>query len=411
MSNRGKITYIDQSVIDQYDNEQVLLFPLKESEAIILLTFVDFIAWRTRWNNLTYTQSELDAIQASIADGLMNPTDLGDCIVATPEELAQAVCDGLLCAVPTIGQTLAAGINSGISVKVDETTGEIIVDDGSGGEEAGSVGGTTDEKRWGGSLEVYEGILEYMTDFEDFFNQFPADQATAVSFMSQKWLVTADITTAVSDYYAHRNLANPAPAPLPQALEGEYWCNGATKQTTASYVIDNIVNDLLLILSMVGALSQDQYDQWFNRGYEVPRLGFDSAPCYTVPAQTRVFNYDDGFFGVQLCGVFTGLPDNHYWRVSSKCTELFINDAGDEWDGVYFKPASGSESIYYPLWQDSSFSYSIAEGVGAKLAIGQIYNYEILRLGAVNPRCIRVNLGGTWLQGSMEITMSDLGLN
>ena len=74
MSN-GKILYIDQTLVDSCNSVDTLLYPLKESEAQVLLSQVEYIAWRKRWKNLTYSDDEINELYATITDNLMNPQE------------------------------------------------------------------------------------------------------------------------------------------------------------------------------------------------------------------------------------------------------------------------------------------------------------------------------------------------
>lgn len=403
MSNAGKIIYLDESVFNEYNQEDTMLFPLKESEAKMLLAFVPYIQWQTRWKNLTRTQAELEALAGSIADGLMNP-QTGDLDMAT----IQDICDGVKCAITDVMTSAVAGLNSGVSVTVDPDTGEIVVDTG---ETQDPLAGTTDEFKWGGSIEVYEGLLEYMTDFEDFFGQFPSNEAQAVSFMSQKWQVNANITQAVSDYYAHRSLSNPAPQPIPSDVKGELFCYGATKQTVASYMIDNVANDILLKLSMLDALLQEQYDVWYFFGYQVPRLGFDEAPCYRVPPETVTLDYTELQTNSWDNILFSGKPDGHRWRVSIKCTQEFVNANGDRFDGVYNTPNGGNPAIgTYKLFEAYNSLITLVEGYGGQLPIGGVYVSEWEASSTRDPRGYRWDIPfSSFTQGSLELTLTDLG--
>lgn len=408
MSNSGKIIYLDEPTFQTFNQVDTMLFPLKESEAQMLLALAPFIGWQTRWTNLNMTQKDLDELVASISDGLMNPQEAGGNEM-TPEELCEAVQCGIMGAVPQIGTALAGAINSQSTFVIDPDTGEVVID--TGDSEAEALTGSQNEKKWGGITEVEKGLQEFKTDFENWFGDFPADEAQTVSFFSQKYLCTADITQAVSDYYDHRNLMNPTPQPIDtDTLKGLMFCEGATKQTVASHIIDSVSNDQLLLLSMYAGLSQDQYDQWYSIGDDKPRLGYDIAPCYRVPAETITLNYDEMSWNDWNTEVFTGKPANHLWRVSVQCTQEFINADGDTWDGVYLKPIGGNDTLSTMLlFQTYLYPFTVGEGFGGKLPIGGIYHceqYKAIRY----PVGIKFTIADQqFTQGQLKITLTDLG--
>ena len=72
----GKIIRLNQDVIDTYDNEVMLCYQLTHRQAIILSAMTQFIAWKTRWLNLTYTVQELQDIRERIEYQLL---DEGNC--------------------------------------------------------------------------------------------------------------------------------------------------------------------------------------------------------------------------------------------------------------------------------------------------------------------------------------------
>lgn len=373
-----------------------------------------WLSWLTESTYWQDAETENNTGQENISTFLETMTldDLltqlpGETIVTTQEELQQAVCDGIMCAVPKVGTVLAGGINSGISVTVDDN-GDIVIDDGSTGDTG--LSGTDKEILWGGAVYLQNRLQEYITDYEDFFNDFPADESQAVSFLSQKYQLTAGVTQAVSDYYAHRNLSNPAPQPLPEALSGEFFCYGATKQSTASYMIDNVSNDLLLLLSMLDALTQDQYDTWVSFGQTIPRVGYNVAPCYRVPPQTVEVTPATPWWNSWVWEPFTGMPDEHVFRVTIKCTEEFVNPAGDTFDGVYHTPNGGNSEIVQQKWFQTYLYWNyVSDDWGAKKNIGETYVSEVDMTNDVL-NGINLNLAtNDWTQGRLEITAIDLG--
>lgn len=261
----------------------------------------------------------------------------GGIIVGTIED----ICEGVLCALSKAGTALAAGINSGISVSVDDD-GNIIVDTDGGG---GATTAIAQERLNGSANQAYAGLIEYIQDFEDFFGLFPASQANTVTFLTSKWFVDETLVTqAVADYYDHRELMNPQPPPPDDDLIEEFFCEGITKSTTAAYIIDVLTVDQLLLLSMTNALLQDQYSIWQSDGADNPDgdyLGFDCyrRPTFTfdIAASTVAEEFPSKKF-ITL-GLYNGISSQRNIKVT--VSGKFTAPTGEEYDILYWKDDEG----------------------------------------------------------------------
>lgn len=70
---RWKVTKLDWSTISQMDNTTLTaaLRVLTSRQQSILLAFMEQLKWKTRWDNLTISQDELDALQAELSLAIM----------------------------------------------------------------------------------------------------------------------------------------------------------------------------------------------------------------------------------------------------------------------------------------------------------------------------------------------------
>lgn len=277
----NKAIRIDQEVIDTYDNEVKRLYELTDRQAALLLGQTDYIAWAKRWINLTMSHDEISQLKDNIDYQLMTP--IGDSMT-----LKEDICEGIKCAAVDIFGAAAAAINSNIELAIGDDGEPILKPD-----DTQQSTELENDSYYGDCVFVYDRILEYIQDFEDYFTANPSSEATTVEWFSYKYLLTASITDAVADYYAHRGLSNPQPTPPGTGLRLEFFCEGLLKQVTAAYIIDVTPNDKNLLLSMVDALSQEQYVQWANQN-DTQRKGYEGAPCYTLPDQ--VFEYTANAF-------------------------------------------------------------------------------------------------------------------
>lgn len=251
------------------------------------------------------------------------------------------ICNGVICAAIEIMQASVAGLNSGVKVTVDG--GKVVVDDGSGSATATTA--IAQERLNGSANQAYAGLLEFIQDFEDFYGLFPLSEANTVTFLTSKWLVDeTDVTTAVSNYYAHRDGMNVQPAPPGTDLIEDYFCEGISKGTTATHIIDELVNDQILLLSMVNSLLTDQYSKWQSDGAGNPDgdyLGFD---CYRRPT----FEFD--IPGTQIAeatptqhfitlGLYNGISETRNIKIT--VSGKFTAPTGEEFDILHWKDDEG----------------------------------------------------------------------
>lgn len=276
----------------------------------------------------------------------------GGIIVGTIED----ICEGVLCALSKAGTALAAGINSGISVSVDDD-GNIIVDTDGGG---GATTAIAQERLNGSANQAYAGLIEYIQDFEDFFGLFPASQANTVTFLTSKWLVDETLVTqAVADYYDHRELMNPQPPPPDDNLIEEFFCEGISKATTAAYIIDVLTIDQLLLLSMTNALLQDQYGFWQSEGADNPDGDYLAFDCYRRPDVQFTIEGSEiaeasPSFHSKVVSVYEGISSDRNIKIT--VTGKFTAPTGEEFDILYWKDDEGA--IATQQWQNLGLNAS-----------------------------------------------------
>lgn len=339
MSNNGKILKVNQAIIDTYDSEATLLYPLKESEAIALLAFVEYFNWRTRWDNLTMTDEELFAFTASVADALMNPLD-GGVIVGTVED----ICQGVLCALQEAGGILAGGLGGNLQLTPNEDGGFTLTADGqppSGGGQ--SVQSQREAK--GDAEFVQDAISEYLQDWETFYNyQTPATNVVMERLLSSKYAVDeAQLTNSVTEYINWRNgSGNPLSWGVIN-LSRDLFCRGNSLGTVNDFMIDGgATTDLLDVLNVLSPLTQAQFDEWADESERVSD-DFVNTDCYRAPIVSfnltvADFNTNDQF------------PLNNVIPSARQVIVRLlvdITDGTNTYDGMYL--FNGSTYSYQPM--------------------------------------------------------------
>ena len=425
MSN-GKILYFDQATIDNSDSETIRFYPLKESEAIALLSQVEYMVWSKRWKNLTMTQEELEAFAGSVADNLMNPMEEG-AIVTTPQELQDAVCNGIMCAVPQIGAVLSAGVNSSIqdNISIDEE-GNIVVGDGSG---SGSATGTAQEQKTGSAYEMAYGLQQILTDLDDFWTNYNADpnRDTIVQYYMEllyQWVDTAELLIAIDAYFNYRDAPNAGYVIDHDELAEDLYCAGLTKGQMSRWAItktDATMDDIFL--SIIKGIDQSEVDKWVEDGEAKLRDDYLNFACTPRGTATAVYGVAD-FNAVRNYPI-----DNWNFSSSARGRRIRVTMSGK------FTPTTGEPHLQDAYWFDNgggavnydwqhlSFSSSIGyvrieEDGGdpaynseslysfiAELAPAN-YTYITLWLKTTNAGIATINANP---QGQVSITLEDLG--
>lgn len=137
------------------------------------------------------------------------------------------------------------------------------------------------------------------------------------------------------------------PVVIPQAIANKIYCNGLSKQSLHQWAQDiedaagtdaeDIANWYRLLID---ELADEQIEQWYSRGLDVPRVGFETASCYRFPPEEKIMNYDD-FVGGNFVWATNGL-DQRLVRLEITVIAPFVDADGDTFDGVYYVPNGGA---------------------------------------------------------------------
>lgn len=400
MSN-GKILYIDQTLVDSCNSVDTLLYPLKESEAQVLLSQVEYIAWRKRWKNLTYSDDEINELYATITDNLMNPQESipeGAFIVT-----AQELCEAVECGIINVFSRAVAGTagNTGVQVTFDENGNPVITE----GELSTGTGATvTGFRQRMADMEYVELRLEdFLNDFDDFYLITSGDVVVMEQFFTAKYLLNANITAVISEYTAFRDALNPHVQSTFTNIDREMYCKGAKKQTVSTWIIYDALGDKTLRLNMIGALTDDQFLQWES---EADSLSDDyiSTSCFRAPQVTMIFPPEKVVIGLKDTNNPPELVLFSNTRANIRISGKIIGDNGDFYDGIY-NQVNGNKAIRLPQIT-----------TGSKISPNPAYSengYELIWSIGVGISKIRFDSGVGTVQnytGQLTFVFDDIGI-
>ena len=345
----------------------------------------------------------------------------GGVIVTTVEELTQAMCEGILCALPKVGATMSAGLNSSISdnLTIDEN-GNIIVDDGTSG---GLSPTETLEAKTGAVYEIWKGLNEYITDFETWYQNYNADVATWQLFAESKYLVdSTTIAQAISDYQAWRGVSGTGLNLLPESMTSYLYCKGTSKSKINIFVIDE-AGEPVPVLEIFTPILQDQIDQWYQDGLARLRDEYKTFSCiirqdnglsyggsnigsYYNPSITD-WNFstsDSRLIRVSLTGKLVSASDSSYWRDA----HYYAVGGNPIQDYLQYEPrliGSAGEVVLKPdsiIQYDGSNKYSWIQEIPSAnyTSVGIWYrNINDGNIPGIDPTAI----------GTIDLLMEDLG--
>ncbi|MGB7342477.1 MAG: hypothetical protein WBC91_26500 [Phototrophicaceae bacterium] len=209
-------------------------------------------------------------------------------IVTTYEELCAAVSCGML---DVFARALNGSSGNTLSqITLDENGLPVITGSASGGALS------TDARRNRMALcEIIESRLEeYIVDYNDFYlGSSPEQLQIMETFLTSKYMMTANVTQAVANYNDHILATNPAPNPNLDGLDRIFYCEGIIKQKVSAWIIDDLQADKVLRLSMIDALSQDQLDSWFAEGTNTISDDYINSACFIFEPFTITVDAQD----------------------------------------------------------------------------------------------------------------------
>ena len=325
----GKFNIVNFDDTTELDNETENLYELTEYQAFLLLTQTEYLGWKTRWDNLP-ENTDIVAIRDLLNYKLMTPLNGDGVIVTTPTDLCEAVECGVL---KVFSRALSGSAgNIGTGVTLDDSGIPVLIDGALSGGGSGSQSSALDKM---GAMEYTElRIEEYIQDYADFYTSESGDSATIIAFLSAKYIVNDNITSAVDDYVIHRQAMNPAPVPGMDGLDRQMYCFGATQQEVSSWVIDDALGDKTLRLSMISAITQEQFDTWYNQSNLISD-DYQNTPCFTY--QPVTFNVEASQWNQNGGNIAFDsrafLKTNRRYKLD--VTGVYTRGNGDKWDAMY----------------------------------------------------------------------------
>lgn len=340
----------------------------------------------------------------------------------TPEELAEAICDGLVCAAPRIGLMLAAGKGSdasfdedgNIDIPTSETGGEDLPED-----DPATPIDETKSAYYGGIIEIAS-KLELVWDKIDALFGVPSGAVTPVTPMEDAQAIMIAyfpcefiiMQQAVDDYYAWR-LAGATQIAFTQtsAFPLYLYCNGYDYNALARWMIDQsgwVWSKQQIALKFWEALADSFFTHYFSLGSAKPSNAYLDAACVPMPYQE--------FIDVPYASVRNLSPviakGGH--RLKIRVSGYYVDPDGDIQDPFWYRTAAG-------VLTRSNFTFS--HGAGANMPSDNqvpyspthVYEYTIDLFNGSSSwsvtfnRNAGMNVASTSPTGGFDIQITDLG--
>lgn len=259
--------------------------------ATILEGLIDILASPAAWDETVTDESHAAIQQILIFEEGINMPDLSS--------LAQDIRDGIYEAANDIAKQIVSGRTFNISVGDDGTVTDPTTGSGDAGlpeDDPDTIVNETKGARMGGSIEVAalcENVLERIDALYGATNGSPVYSASdAETVMGQFYdFEPSALNDAVTNYYSYR-ATNPRFLWVKTVTFPQYiYCNGATAQTVARYLIDIIGFTFAKQNAMLNfwyALTQAAYDAAFQHGISLPSSTYIDASCEPTPSETIV---------------------------------------------------------------------------------------------------------------------------
>lgn len=351
----GKIITIDWPTIAALPSDEYHIKLLNKQQAAVLQALCEYQHWQSRWDNLGLSQDELDRFMGDIEYRLMGDESGG---FMTPQEMTEAICDGLVCAFPRIGLMLAQGASGGGSI--DDEGNIVLPDDGvNGGAELPEDDpiteiDETEAARYGGGVAVgklYELLLDKVDGYYGPVNGTPVTSATDTKNFINAYFKTdtALMDAAIDAYYAWRATNNRIIFDGNAAFYNYLYCKGMNEQGFSQYVIDILggtTQKQQIMMNLVFGLADEAASEAFARGALSPSTGYLDSSCVPIEDQTLTAL----LFAVQRSTTI----------VKASHRMLFIADGyaldadGDIQDFFWYRTAAGVNTFTTPTFTHSA---------------------------------------------------------
>jgi len=294
---RYKGQLINWPIVADMDTEDYELKPLNQQQVAILLGALTQYKWRTRWVDLELSKDELESLIGDIEYRLMlNEEGFS----MTPEELSEAICNGLVCAAPKIGLMLASGASSGNSFDED---GNVVTPD-TGEDDAGlpeddpetPLIDETLAAKAGGVIAINVGITEIWASMFAWYGADATPDMTSSEMVNRLgnlyiWESEDDLTAFVGFYYLARGVPQTVPVTWASTVQSRLFCKGRTKQVMNEWIYDTLTGSVQeQSLNLVTALSLQQLEVWYEYGIQAQSTDYIGYSCTKIAPESGTHN-------------------------------------------------------------------------------------------------------------------------
>lgn len=278
----------DWPTVAEMDTDDFEYKILNQQQIAILLAALSPYRWRTRWIDLDISKDELEKLISEIELRLMRDERM------SPDELKQAIRDGMYTMVNDVAKQIVSGVTSGFSIDDD---GNVVI--GGGADDPANLPEDDPETpvdeleaaKTGGCIAIKLGIDEMFTTLNTWYGGDATEDMTVANaqfyFKTKYDVDDAKADLAVAEWWEVRSVSGTTPASIGIVNEALY-CEGANKQTVMRFIIDNPSSTTLLQTLVADAANESQYATWYNRGIEVPSTDYISYPCTPMPEENLI---------------------------------------------------------------------------------------------------------------------------
>lgn len=298
---RWKGIVLDWAEISDMDSEDYELKPLNQQQVAILLALLQYQKWQTRWLNLDLSNDELLAYIGEIEYRLMlNEGGIG----MTPEELENAISNGIYKAVNDVSKQIVSGRTFGFSVGDDGTvttpdpndpTGELPEDD------PATLIDEVEAAKMGGYIAQAKAVELFLDKIDNYYgatNNTPVVPMATTEENIALYFPVDDIAleAALTVYYSYRTSNPRILFDTTEAQQNIAYCKGGGKQAFNQWLIDHsgYSNEKISVVSgLTNALSDEFWENYYSQGIAKLSSQYLDAPCVPVEFQdlsAMIFN-------------------------------------------------------------------------------------------------------------------------
>lgn len=332
---------------------RIIFLPAFNDELPFLFPFGGIRSFRACGNIQVKSISTGDTInRASFREGI---------IMATKDE----ICEAIICASEKISQRILLAVESDNirnGVEINKDTGQTIIKTSQGLTRDDLVVSNR-ESHYGGVYNQAANVRQFLEDIKAQSSNGFADSVIASlqsTFLNVSEAIRPDVAAFVSGYTASLENITIDTETLALAM----FCKDVN-QAFVEYAAENHTGaEITILLDALNLIPQSTLDTWYAEGTNVPRTGFESAPCYILNTQELIWDVDNFLnVGYLLPTEQIEQPGNRIKRI--EITGRFTGADGRFFDGFYmtyndgsvvYKPPSFALRYGAPTWQKPPYS-------------------------------------------------------